>query len=333
MNSDSSKQYKIFVTGVGAIIGYGIIESLRSTQKNLQITGCDIYIENYGRYLCDNFVKAAPAAAPDYILWLNDVIDEYKIDLVIPGIEQDLFAINSDRDNIKSTVAINNSNIIELGKDKLATIQFLKAKTNLPYIKTIEDRDFEMCREVLGIPFIVKPRFSYASKGFNIIYNKDDFRKYVLDSSFGKLIFQKYIGNIDEEYTVSVFGDGNGNYLDCIVLRRYLSKEGATNKAYVIKQDESIEKYIQVLVKELKPIGPTNFQFRKEDGVPYLLEVNPRISSTCSIRTKFGYNDPLYCLNFFIEQSSLEIPQKKYGKVLRFINDYVVYEQECGNNI
>ena len=326
MNLDTSKQHKILVTGVGAIIGYGIIESLKITTKNILITGCDIYLENYGRYLCDNFVKAVPASAPDYILWLNDVINEYNIDLVIPGIEQDLFAINSNRNNINTTVVLNNSNIIELAKDKLATIQFLKEETNLPYIQTIEDKEFEVCKEALEVPFIVKPRFSYASKGFNIIYNKEDFERYSLDSSFGNLIFQKYIGNNDEEYTVSVFGDGEGNYLDCIVLRRYLSKEGATNKAYVIKQDESIEQYIQALVKKLKPIGPTNFQFRKEDGVPYLLEINPRISSACSIRTKFGYNDPLYCLNFFVEHSCLEIPEKKFGRVIRFINDYVVYE-------
>ena len=51
------KQYNILVTGVGAIIGYGIIESLKLSNLNCKIIGTDIYEENYGKYICDEFIQ------------------------------------------------------------------------------------------------------------------------------------------------------------------------------------------------------------------------------------------------------------------------------------
>lgn len=326
MIQDISKQHRILVTGVGAIIGYGIVESLKITSKNLQITGCDIYEENYGRYLCDNFVKAAPACDTNYISWLNGVIEELNINLIIPGIEQDLYSIQANRDNINTKVVLNNDFIINLSKDKLETINFLQQHPQLNVIPTISSTDYNVCKDKLGLPFIVKPRFSYASKGFHIINDESDFRKHVLESDYKNLILQSYIGTEDEEYTVSAFSDGSGTVLDSIILRRYLSKEGSTNKAFVVREDAALSKFVQELVKLLMPVGPTNFQFRKQDGVAYLLEINPRISSACSLRTKFGYNEPLYCVNHFLENEDIEIAEKRFGKAIRFISDCVVYE-------
>ena len=44
----------VLVTGVGAIIGYGIINSLKmQNEYPIRIVGMDIYDDAYGQFLCD----------------------------------------------------------------------------------------------------------------------------------------------------------------------------------------------------------------------------------------------------------------------------------------
>ena len=80
----------VLVTGVGAIIGYGVVNSLRLGRYPLKIVGLDIYAHAVGQYWCDAFERSVPVADPGYIRFLQDVIARHRIDLVIPGIEPDV---------------------------------------------------------------------------------------------------------------------------------------------------------------------------------------------------------------------------------------------------
>ena len=84
------RRYNILVTGVGAIIGYGIISSLRKSRYDCFIVGMDIYDDAAGQVWCDVFLQAIPAADENYIAFLKQVIDEYHIDLVFFGTEQEI---------------------------------------------------------------------------------------------------------------------------------------------------------------------------------------------------------------------------------------------------
>jgi carbamoyl-phosphate synthase large subunit len=318
------REHNILVTGVGAIIGYGIIESLRLAGVQAKIVGTDIYEENYGRYVCDAFVQVPYTSSPNYKIIINEIIEKHHIDLVFPGIEQDLYYFINNFDNFKAKIVLNKPQLVHLAQDKYAIYTFLKNK-NYPFlIPTYTDLDFKKAVEKVGLPFIIKPKSSYASKGFYIIKNEDDYTTIATEINENTL-FQPFIGSIDEEYTISIFGDGKGGYIDSLILRRYLSKAGASEKTFTIKHDAALMEAVQGLVDIFKPEGPTNFQFRKQDGKVFLLEINPRISSACSIRTKFGYNDPLLCVQHYLYNKSYAVQDKKEGKAIRYIADAVVY--------
>lgn len=85
----------VLVTGVGAIIGYGVVNSLRLGRYALKIVGLDIYAHAVGQYWCDAFERSVPVADPGYLHFLRDVIARHRIDLVIPGIEQDVTFLSS----------------------------------------------------------------------------------------------------------------------------------------------------------------------------------------------------------------------------------------------
>jgi len=55
-----------------------------------------------------------------------------------------------------------------------------------------------------------------------------------------------------------------------------------------------------------------------------LLEINPRISSSTSIRSLLGYNESKMAVEYFLENKMIEQPDLKQGKVIRYIEDFLL---------
>ena len=90
--------------------------------------------------------------------------------------------------------------------------------------------------------------------------------------------------------------------------------------------DIEIAEATQQLTGHLKPLGPTNYQFRKEGDVAYLLEINPRFSSSNSLRTAFGFNEAEMAIDYFKFGRIPQIPVIKAGMAWRYSEDYVHYD-------
>lgn len=310
----------ILVTGVGAIIGYGIINSLKKQNVyGVRIVGMDIYEDAYGQFLCDNFYQAERADSPKYLDFIKHVVETEKIDLIMPGIEQDMYRLCELKDYVPTKIVLNNDLLIDLSKDKLKTYDFFYEK-GINVIPTLFKATYEECKNRLGDPFLLKPRSSYASKGIRRIYSEEEFNFY--NKTQENNIFQRIIGSESEEYTIAVFGRGDGTYSDYIILKRKLAQTGATEKATTILYDKALMDYVDEICKITKPNGPTNIQLRKEGEKVFLLEINPRISSACSIRTHLGYNDPLKCIEYFIYGRHPTSEVKKELHAVRFIDDF-----------
>ena len=295
------KRYNVLVTGVGAIIGYGIIQSLRKSKYDVHVVGMDIYDDAYGQYLCDEFIQAIPAVAADYPFFLKNIIKEKHIDLVMFGTEQEIYRLIDEKDVLQEEykkLVINNREILGLASDKWKTHEFL-VKNGFKAIPTYIEGEFEALSAALGTPFLLKPRKSYASKGIEKIHDAEEFdffRKRVGE----QFMVQKIVGDAEHEYTIATFGFGDGTCIKPIMLKRKLSQEGATAKAKVMYSEEA-EALVYRMTELLKPVGPTNFQFRYDNGKYLLLETNPRISSSTSLRTAFGYNEAEMCVEYFVE--------------------------------
>lgn len=315
--------YKVLVTGVGAIIGYGVIKSLRKSKYDVQIIGMDIYDDAIGRHWCDHFVQAVPANAPHYPEYVRSLVDGYNIDLIIPGIEQDGFRLAKESaqfHNLNVKLALNRHDLIDIAADKWLTFLELK-QHDFPTIPTRIEGEFTELSAALKLPMLLKPRRSYASKGIQKIYSQTDFEywKTKLEDNF---MVQEIVGSDDEEFTVGAFGLGDGTISQQITFQRKLSGEGATAKAKIIQHFE-LEKQVEQLAQIFRPIGPTNFQYRKHNGQFLLLEINPRISSSTSLRSAFGYNEAEMCIEYFLEDKIPGQRELKAGWAQRYIEDWV----------
>lgn len=320
--------YNILVTGVGAIIGYGIIQSLRDSKYAVNIIGTDIYEDASGQEWCDFFEKGVLADSIEYPSFLYNLIKKYNIDLVIPGIEQDINRIKDEYDffrDLDVKFVINRSELLDIANDKWLTYLALK-KYNIPYIKTAIDGEFLELEKKLGNPMLLKPKKSYASKGIHLIYNLSDY-KYWREKLKDNFMVQEIVGNLDSEYTVAAFGLGDGTSSQKIALKRKLGSDGATAKATVVNMEE-LNKTVDLLVSIFKPIGPTNFQFRYHQGYFLLLEINPRISSSTSIREAFGYNEAEMCIEFYLNNKVPQLKNLKKGTAIRYIKELIYYDSD-----
>ncbi|WP_147348069.1 ATP-grasp domain-containing protein [Clostridium sp. AM58-1XD] len=197
-------------------------------------------------------------------------------------------------------------------------------KIILKQFLTYLDDNYDILSEKLGSPFLLKPRKSYASKGIEKISNKMEF-EFFKKRQGKQFMAQKIVGDVEHEYTAATFGFGDGTCIKPIILKRKLSQEGATAKARVVDILQ-IEQNIYRMVELLKPIGPTNFQFRCDNDEYLLLETNPRISSSTSLRTAFGYNESEMCIEYFIEHKRPAEAIIRKGSAVRYIADYVKLE-------
>lgn len=319
--------HTVLVTGVGAIIGYGILRSLRRTGRALRLIGMDIYPDAVGQIWCDAFEVALPAAHPDYVGFVTELIRKHRVDLVIPGIEQDVLRMSDARHALEQTgarFALNDPDLIAAAHDKWLMRNRL-CDAGMPTIPTAIEGSFGELAERFGVPFVVKPRRSYASKGLVRVETDDDFRywKAKLGPEF---MAQQLVGDDDSEYTVGAFGCGDGTAHGKAVLRRKLARDGSTAKAWVCALAD-LEAVVDALAVLFRPVGPTNFQFRTHQGTHLLLEINPRVSSTTSLRAAFGYNDGEMCIEYFLEGKAPVPHPVRSGFAVRYIEDVITYDR------
>jgi carbamoyl-phosphate synthase large subunit len=319
----------ILVTGVGAIIGYGLLRSLRATGRPLRLVGADIHADAVGQAWADAFVQAPLTSSPGYLEWLESVVARHRVDLVIPGIEQDLHRYSDDRATIQrwsSRIVLNDARLIDLSRDKWLMHGELEAIGEPSVIPSFDRGVFDDLAARLGLPFLLKPRRSYASKGIVVVTDRDVFDAHA--HRLGSvLIAQPIVGSPEQEYTVGVFGDGHGRACASIALRRKLAADGSTAKAWV-SADRELEPVVERLCRHFRPVGPTNFQFRLASDGWKLLEINPRVSSSTSLRAAFGYNEAAMCIDYFLHGKAPSQPALRPGFAARYIEDYVVHDRD-----
>lgn len=315
----------VLVSGASGIVGYGVLRALQSSTVKTKTIGTTIYQNSIANELCDIFELAPLTNSQHYLPWLLSTIKKHKVNLIVPGIEDDFYFWFQHRNEIEQSgakVLLNSSSLIEICQDKWLFYQELNQLNSQYVIASSLSQDYTELTEKFGSKLLLKPRRGFASKGVVVVKDRPSFDLH--KSQIGEqLLVQPYVGSDEEEYTCAVFGDGQGNVLAQMQLQRTLSKEGYTQSAEVVDIPE-LTKALEVLTLSLKPIGPTNYQFRLHDQVPKLLEINPRISSSTSIRAKFGYNEAHMALQFFLLQQTVSQPVVKQGKAIRYVEDHIV---------
>jgi carbamoyl-phosphate synthase large subunit len=325
----SAATVTVAVTGVGAIIGQGIIKSLRHCRFPVRVVGIDRNANSPGPHLSDVFEQKpdVPEDSQAYLAFWARIIREQHIDLILPGLELDMAFFHRHREffsglNVK--LALNAPELIEQTADKWAFGQALSA-IGYPAIPSARPDTWAQAISTLGAaPLLLKPIQGNGSRGIVLLEDEADFN-YWRRKTKTPWMLQRIVGTADEEYTVGVFGLGGGRWLGPLIFRRRLSGAGNTLVAEVLHEHPVIEAATALLCRHFQPLGPSNFQFRVEGDIAYLLEINPRFSSSNSLRTAFGFNEAEMSIKLYLRGVEPDAPRIGAGKAWRYTEDFVIH--------
>ena len=317
----------IIVTGVGAIIGQGILNAFRSSGLDVRLVGADSNARAVGFKWTDASCVIPMANDPAWLKVLTDICKKENAVALIPGIEQDIRAYMNNKDawigQCQTRFMVNSDEALSLGTDKWELYRAKdRLEIELPNTWLLEDF-YSLSSSSDIYPVLLKPRRGMAGKGIHRANSKKEFEALMgLINPEGYLV-QRYIGTDDEEYTGSVFAFSDGSLSRPIAFKRTLNY-GSTFEAETI-ESEALNETVISIASKIKLSGPTNFQFRKSGDKYLLLEINPRFSSSTSIKAAFGFNEAEMLYKNFILGEAPTQPQIKQGTCSRYIKDDIKF--------
>ena len=323
--ADPTRRYTIAVTGVGALIGQGIARSLCPGGR-ARIVGVDRRITPFSRTFCD-VVAQKPAideASEAYIDFWRDLVRREAIDLILPGLSIDMAFFDTNRAeffDMGVAVALNSEKLIALCADKF-DFHAAYSAAGFPAIPSARPESWEHALAELGpAPLLLKPRRGEGSAGIVRLHDAEDFTYWTRHNGDNWLM-QTIVGTDTEEFTVGIYGLGDGAYIGPIIMRRKLTRAGHTGEAEVLDHPVLAEITARI-AQHFEPTGPTNLQFRMDGETPYLLEINPRFSSSCSLRAAFGFVEAEMCIDDLLAGKRPEQPLIRHGTAHRYNEDFI----------
>jgi carbamoyl-phosphate synthase large subunit len=272
---------------------------------------------------------------PDYMRELMKLIEKQKIKVLFHGCEPELKVFSKNREIFKEKnimLPINPTEVIDLCMDKEKTNQKL-AELGFESPRYLSIDSIDECDQIDWYPVVVKPSVGGGgSANVYIAQNKIELTALLtyldIDAGGIKFIIQEYVGTPEEEYTVGVLHDLNGEYINTIAVKRFLS--GGMNIRLSVKNKTSntalgsklvissgisqgqigrfpaVTEQCKLIAKKIGAKGPINIQCRLVDGIVKVFEINPRFSGTTSLRAMVGYNEPDLLIRKHLKNEKIE---------------------------
>lgn len=315
----------ILITGVGAVIGQGIIKSLKEAAVKYRLIAIDANPDSVGFKWVDAAYTVPRVDEPSWADVVVDVCNRENVALILPGIEQDVKGLLRDREKIASGTAalplLNSPEALKVGLDKWELYLFSMAHgISMPATWLLQGAYIDALPST-AYPLLLKPRSGLGGKGIYRAESAEEIRFWGHRVHADAYMVQQHVGTDDEEYTVSIFGFRDGGVSEPFALRRRLNY-GSTFEAETF-DDDTLGGIVTELAKKLRIVGPTNMQFRRSGGEYYLLEVNPRFSSSTSMKSAFGFNEPVMAVESFLEGKPHPVLELKKGRCSRYLADLV----------
>lgn len=336
----------ILVTAVGGrSVGSGILHALTRSSPEVtnrwNVIAADADKFSWGLYKANQKTLLPFANMPNYIDSVNEVIDRFNIQAIIPGSEIEVKVLTKHASELMVPVIANKAELMPLMMDKFKATKKIK-ELGLPTIPTYEIEDWQEALSKFDFPVIVKPTTGTGgSRGVSICTTFAELKVIInnLPPQSGYCI-QPVIGNDDNEYTVGVLSDKYGNLIDSIVMKRKLiglslldtksigsqvfRVSTGYSQGFFIKHKE-IQDFCEQFAGFLGSRGPLNIQLRLHRGEIYIFEIHPRFSGTTTMRADVGFNEPDILLRNFLFNDSFGKQNYQYDvAVIRAFEHVVV---------
>ncbi len=334
----------VLLTGAGAPGAPSIIQSLRIVkERKIKIIGVDMNPDSVGFSMVDNYYIVPPASSDKFIDSVIQICNKEHVDVIIPLVTRELFQFAKYKYKFRKmgiSVIVSDESSLNIANNKyLLMAKAKKVGVPVPRFRLVETfESFEKAVFDFGypdVPVCFKPPISNGLRGFrilrrdinrldilinqkpiNVITTLEDIIPILKYSQhFPQLLVMEYLPG--EEYSVDALAD-KGKPIIAIPRLREKIKMGISFVGKTVK-DEEIIKNSFLLIKEINLHGNIGFQFKKDvNGIPKLIESNPRMQGTMVLCTASGINMVYLGVKVALGEK-FELPQVHWGvRMIRY---------------
>ena len=312
------RDINVMVTAAGAPGAPGIMRSLKqNNERGIRIIGTDTNPDSAGLFMADKSYIVPHGKADDFIPRILEIATAEEIDVIQPLATDELPAFAENIvlfEKIGTKVLVSKPAALKVANNKGKLYSFLEA-SGIPSPQSImvtQQPEFEKAVYEMGypdFPVCVKPQVSKGGRGFRIL--KEDINKLetllnskpdstlitlddmlsILDGNnrFPELVVMEHLPG--DEYSVDLLVK-DGEPLIVVPRKRDSIKLGISFVGTIEKNDEVIN-MATAISRALGLDYNINLQLKySADGIPKIIEINPRVSGTIVLCTGGGVNMP-----------------------------------------
>ncbi|TBN57303.1 ATP-grasp domain-containing protein [Glaciihabitans arcticus] len=284
---------RVLVTGAGGPAGVAVIRSLLK-RDDVEVFAADMDGWASGLYLVPSERRrlVEPGAAEPFVDDLMVICAADAIDVLFSTVDVELPALAVRRDELLTAgvaLAAPTLATLEVCLDKFLLAERCATALRVPTTRLL---DAEGVAENWDFPVIVKPRRGAGSRGVRLVADRAQLESIPLDDA---LIVQEHLPG--DEFSVDVFADASGHVVAAVPRTRTRVDSGVSIAGRTVLNAE-LETTAAAVATAIELVGVANVQLRYDvNGVPALLEVNPRFPGAMPLTIAAGVDMPSLALD------------------------------------
>ena len=286
----------VLLTGSGSPGTAALVRALRENgEREVRVVGVDMSERSVGRHLCDAFRVVVPSGDPLFAPSLLEIVEQERVDLVLPQTSYDLPALAAAREEFPVPVLVSSAETVRRSNDKAETYSLLRylGVTAPDFRRAHGGAAVAAAAHELGYPerdVAVKPIFSSGSRGFRILSAGADRHEQLLMNRPGvaealrleELV--ELLGEDETELLVMELAEGGERTVDGIADGRHVvlghpktreAMRAGLAMYFVTLADDELMNLANKIVATLEIEHFFNIQLVGE----HVIEINPRIST------------------------------------------------------
>ncbi|HXR44006.1 MAG TPA: ATP-grasp domain-containing protein [Pseudolysinimonas sp.] len=307
---------RVLVTGAGGPAGVAAIRSLLH-RANVDVFSADMDGWASGLYLVDGDHRSIvpPGAAAGFVDGVMQRCTADRIDVLFSTVDSELLPLARRRRELESrgtSLAAPARATLEVALDKFALAERCAPLLRVPVTVLLDGDGIGM---PWRFPVIVKPRRGSGSRGVRLIGGRAALEALVPD---GDTIIQEHLPGA--EYSVDVIAEA-GRVVAAVPRSRERVDSGVSIAGRTVR-DAQLERTAAAAAHAIALNGVANVQLRRDrDGMPALLEINPRFPGAMPLTIAAGVDLPSLALDLAL---GIPLPEHiDYAELanVRFLED------------
>jgi carbamoyl-phosphate synthase large subunit len=305
----------VFIPSGAGAPGFGGIASCLREDSRIRLIAGDFNPQAYGSKMADAFYSMPRSTSQEYISRIIEIIHTEKVDVILPITTAELEVLARFQSVLEVQglrVIISPEKALQIANNK-GELHLWANKLGIPVPEggvVSSKSEFELLARQLFNQYdnlFFKPIIGNGSRGIGIVQqnkpaswsaNKPELMPLTLEEwlfRFGEvfetpLLLTAYLPG--KEYSVDAFLADH--QMPIIVPRSRDKMVSGISVSGVFEEHLELIDYSKKLLVSLGLIGPIGIQWKlDEQGVPHLLEINPRLQGTTSTLRHLGINVPL----------------------------------------